>query len=122
MFNMTNAPRKLMLNWQGWNALEMTAQFRLPAMGVYVIAYDALSPRVVRVGQGDIASRLSEHRNNPTIQRYRANGPLKVAWAALSGYQVGGVEVYLANVLRPLVGDRFPNVTPIPVNLPTPFG
>jgi hypothetical protein len=86
--------------------------------GVYVIWHGGQTPRVVYVGQGDICSRLTAHRNDPAITAYTASGPLFVTWAAVSAAEQDGVERFLADQLRPLVGDRHPFAVPIPVNLP----
>ena len=84
-------------------------------MGVYVIWYRGHPGRVVRVGQGDVAARLSAHRQDNAVLAYRSYG-LLVTWAAVSVFQRDGVERYLANAWNPLVGDRHPDVGPIPVN------
>jgi hypothetical protein len=65
--------------------------------GVYVIWHTGNPSRVVRIGQGDIASRLSAHRRDSAILAYKRNGSLRVTWAAVPAHQVGGVERYLAN-------------------------
>ena len=84
--------------------------------GVYVIwGYNG---RCVRVGQGNIRDRLGKHRNDPKIQQYKHLG-LKVTWAKVPSADRDSVETYVANQLNPLVGERFPNVWPNPVNLPT---
>lgn len=84
--------------------------------GVYVIWHDGNPGRIVYVGQGDIKDRLTFHRTNPKVQKYAANGTLRVTWAVISALQVGGVERYLADTLNPLVGEAHPDVTPIAVN------
>jgi hypothetical protein len=86
--------------------------------GVYVIWHGSPSPWTVRVGQGDIADRLSCHREDYEVQAYKTNGGLWVTWAAVAPVQADGIERYLADELRPKVGTRWPNVTPLPVNLP----
>ena len=83
--------------------------------GVYVIFSDGLHRQVVRIGQGWIADRVSTHRNDAKVQQY-AN--LHVTWAEVQPSQRDGVERYLADTLRPAVGEAFPNTNPIPVNLP----
>jgi hypothetical protein len=83
--------------------------------GVYMIWHTGKPGRVVRVGQGDIAARLTEHREDPAILAY---DNLRVTWATVSAAQLDGVERYLADHWKPLIGDRFPNVVPIPVNSP----
>lgn len=84
--------------------------------GVYVIWQEG-GP-VVRVGQGIIRNRLTAHRNDKTIT---AHLPLRVTWASVGTYYRDGVERYLANILKPVVGDAFPDVTPVPVSLPWPW-
>jgi hypothetical protein len=86
--------------------------------GVYVIWHNGQPPWTVRVGQGDIVDRLTAHRSDQQILAYRGYGGLTVTWATVPALCLDGVERYLAEELRPLVGDRFPNVVPIPVNLP----
>ena len=85
--------------------------------GVYVIWYRGEPGRVVRVGQGDVAARLREHRQDQDILAYRHQG-LLVTWARVRPEHRGGVERYLANSYPPLTGGRFPNAQPIEVNAP----
>ncbi len=81
--------------------------------GVYII-WQGNGP-VIRIGQGIIRDRLAAHRRDPAITRY---SNLYVTWAPVSDFYRDGIERYLANILRPVVGDAFPNVSPIPVSLP----
>ena len=89
--------------------------------GVYVIWWDTgtgPNPQTtVRVGQGVIRDRIQAHRNDPEVQQY---GPqlLRVTWASVDVIHRNGIEVYLAQQLKPRVGALFPNAVPIPVNLP----
>lgn len=80
--------------------------------GVYII-WSGTS--TVRVGQGIIKDRLGEHRNNRAIT---AHPSLLVTWAPVAKLYRDGVERYLADVLKPKVGDAFPDVAPRQVNLP----
>lgn len=80
--------------------------------GVYIIWSHK---NVIRLGSGTIKERLKEHRENPEITEYP---DLKVTWAKVNANQMEGVEKYLADKLKPLVGERFPNRIPIKVNLP----
>jgi len=91
---------------------------RAGAAGCYLIWHDGSPGRVVRVGQGDIRDRLSCHRLEPEITAYQTYGTLRVTWAELLAYQLDGVERYLADQWKPLVGDRFPMAAPIAVNSP----
>jgi hypothetical protein len=103
-----------------WYELDYVDLSKIDCYGVYLIwkRGDAfLRPsQVVRVGQGDIATSLAAQRHDAAITRH---GPgLLVTWAEVAAFYAGGVEVYLAQRLRPLVGDRFSLATPFPVNLP----
>lgn len=86
--------------------------------GVYVIWHGGQTPRTVRVGSGNIVDRLTAHRGDQQILAYRSYGALGVTWAIVPAKSLEGVERYLGDQLHPLVGDRFPDVVPIPVNLP----
>jgi len=85
--------------------------------GVYAIWHGGQATKWVRIGQGIIKQRLSAHRNDPAILAYKQN-TLYVTWASVPAHQLDGVEAYLAQQCNPLVGERFPDRTPIPVNLP----
>lgn len=89
-----------------------------PTWGCYIIWHGGPTPRVVRVGQGDVADRLAAHSHDPVITKYAPLGGLYTTWAAVSLSYRDGVERFLADRLNPLVGDRHPAVIPIPVNLP----
>ena len=85
--------------------------------GVYII-WQGGGP-IIRIGQGIIRDRLSAHRKDEAITSY---GNLFVTWVAVSSsFSRDGVERYLADRLSPIVGDGFPNVVPIEVNLPWPY-
>ena len=101
-----------------WCPLETLDLSYVNASGVYVIWPDGYPARAVYVGQGNIASRLTDHRNDPTITRYGQFGVLYATWALVSVPYWDGVERYLADQLTPLEGTMHPNVTPIRVNLP----
>lgn len=85
--------------------------------GIYIIWHHGTNPRWVRVGQGDIKARLSAHRNDKDVLKYENLG-LSVTWADVPSTKLDGVEAYLGNQCDPLVGERFPDRTPIQVNLP----
>ncbi len=73
----------------------------------------------VRLGQGDIADRLSEHRNDSEVMSYgNQRKPLRVTWAVVAEAYRSGVERFLAETLTPQLGERYPDVPPIEVNLP----
>lgn len=85
--------------------------------GVYIIWHGGKSPATVRVGQGNIAERLAAHRQDKQVQAYAVH-TLYVTWASVPAASHDGVEAFLADRLNPLVGERFPEVVPITVNLP----
>jgi hypothetical protein len=92
--------------------------FAVPRYGVYIIWYVAPGgAKVIRVGQGNIAERLSLHRSDPQITRYGSFGQLKVSWIFVGSDPVilSGVEAFLYDYYKPLVGERAPGVIPIEV-------
>ena len=107
-------------NGKEWCPLETVNLANVNVDGVYIIWHEGNPARVVRIGQGDIANRLTSHRQDNVILSYNRFGTLRVTWAAVAAHQVDGVERYFANTWPPLVGEAFPNVPPIPVN--SPFG
>ncbi len=117
--------RSIQVEWQKcadnvWGPLLTvdTAHAHFDSMeGVYIIWHGGQNPRVVRVGQGVIRDRILAHRGDPQVMRYRDHG-LFITWARVATRFCDGVERYLAEQLSPLVGDRYPNVPSISVNLP----
>ncbi len=97
-----------------WCTLKTVNLTPIKTVGVYLI-WDS-EGRPIRLGQGVIADRLEEHRNNPEIMKY--GNDLLVTWASIPARQMDGVENYLEQQYSPLVGERFPSATPISVNLP----
>jgi len=85
--------------------------------GVYFIWHGGVNSKPVKIGQGNIAERITAHRLDPAITKYAHLG-LYVTWAAVPEAYINGVERYLGNIYRPLVADRFPDVYAISVNLP----
>lgn len=114
----------LRLSWikcgkgENWCPFETVNLAKAQAEGVYIIWHSGDPSRVVRIGQGNIKSRLTAHRTDTEILAYKKSGTLHVTWAAVSAAQRDGVERYLANNWNPLVGDAFPDVVPIAVNSP----
>ena len=104
-------------NWCSFERVNLSHKHFTGMAGVYVIWYGGQTPKTVRLGQGNIADRIAAHRQDQQITKYSTHG-LYVAWAKVPAAQHGGIEAYLADQLSPLVGDRFPDVTRIPVNLP----
>lgn len=94
------------------------AAFRIRrfAWGVH-IWYGGSDPRVVYVGQGAIAERLSAHRTSPDILRYAPQG-LFVTWSPVQVDRIGGVESFLVKALRPLENKVVPSAPPVSVNFP----
>lgn len=100
-----------------WLDLQTVDLTDVTTFGVYVIWHRGNPSQVVRVGQGNVADRLTAHKSDPDILAYAERG-LSVTWAAVLVSQADGVERFLANQYSPLVGDRHPAVAPIVVNLP----
>ena len=103
--------------WCKLNEVDLSNSHFNCMTGVYVICHGGNNPRTVRVGQGFIKDRIAAHRADPEVQVYNHLG-LYVTWARIPANFLNGVEAFLAQQLNPLVGQRFPNVPIIPVNLP----
>ena len=102
-----------------WFALETYTFDSVTSEGVYVIWFDQHRiDNTVKVGQGIVADRLRSHQADQEILAYRQFGTLLVTWADVSVWQRGGVELFLAEYYRPRIGERYPIVLPIEVNLP----
>lgn len=102
-------------NWCTFNGVNLDT---VKADGVYIIWHAGNPSRVIYVGQGDVAERIENHRNNTKITQHSQSGKLYVTWAKLSENQKNGVERYLADKWNPLVGDVHPDALPIAVNSP----
>ena len=82
-----------------------------------VIWHGGQNPAVVYVGQGEIAARLAEHRENQDILIYKEHG-LFATWADVTVRDRDGIERFLADKYQPRIGDRHPISQPIEVNSP----
>jgi hypothetical protein len=100
-------------NGDNWCPLLHVNLSNVKTSGVYAIWIGG--GNYVRVGKGDIAARITAHRNDPAITKHQN---LYVTWATVSEWQRDGVERYLYDVCQPLVGERAPDVPAIAVNLP----
>ena len=81
--------------------------FTPPKSGVYVIWYTgpAKAP-VIKIGQGNIHDRLMIERVSPQITQFSSAGQLKVSWIIIDSGSFDGVEAYLYDYYKPLVGER----------------
>lgn len=104
---------------QSWIDLASVDLSNVTTTGVYVIWQSFKGGKVVRVGQGDIKARLTEHRQNRWIMRHAGNSRLLVTWASVNALALDGVKRYLAEKYSPIEGERFPDAQPIAVNLVT---
>ena len=98
--------------WCSFKNLNLDHEHFNNLKGVYIIWFNNTA---VRLGSGIIKDRISDHRTNTDISKY---SNLKVTWTNVNANQMEGVEKYLADSLNPIVGERFPDRTPIEVNLP----
>lgn len=114
---------ELTLSWKKtsddrWTPLEFANFTNILDIGIYIIWYGGSPSKVVRVGQGIIKDRLSNHAIDKQILTYRSYGMLYVTWASVVPQYRDGIERYLGEMWNPLVGDRFPDAYPIAVNSP----
>ena len=110
------------LNWitcnegKAWCPLQTVNLQSVSTFGVYIIWNADVC---VYVGQGDVAARLEAHRQDKQILAYgTAQKPLQTTWASTLANQRDGIERFLADTFKPVVGERHPNAEPIRVNLP----
>ena len=102
-----------------WCSLDRLKLEDLDYDGVYIIWFGGNPGLTVRIGNGNIKDRLGKHRKDKEITAHAINGDLKVTWAAVPSLSDRkGIESFLADRYPPLVGERFPDVDPIRVNLP----
>ena len=83
-----------------WCPLETVDLSKVNATGVYVIWHSGNPAQVVRVGQGDIAARLTSHRADPNILKYRGSGTLFVTWAAVPATSWTGSNAFSRTSIR----------------------
>ena len=100
-----------------WCSLKTVDTENIKTSGVYIIWHGGRIPRVVYIGQGDIAGRINHHRTSSRMLQYESKGLLMVTWANISESERRGAEKYLANTLDPIRGE-YDDTPPIPVNLP----
>ena len=98
-----------------WCQLDKLNFQTVSGSGVYIIWSGT---NTIYVGQGIIDDRLAAHLDDPRIKPYNTPYKLMATWAIVPANQRDGIERYLADTLKPLVGSSHPNATPIPVNLP----
>lgn len=113
---------KIKLHWitsktGEWLPLERVDLSGVDVKGAYIIWHGGNAGKVVRVGQGLVNPRLTNHRNDKQILAYSHHG-LYVTWAVVAQSYLDGVEKFLAENLNPLIGDRFPDAHPVAVNFP----
>ena len=85
--------------------------------GLFRFGFIRLTNPVYRPS-GIIGARIYAHKADPTITRHRTKGTLYVTWAEVPEALIERVEKYLADMYRPIEGDRYPDVVPLAVNLP----
>ena len=102
--------------WLNFSQLDLT---HIHAVGVYIIWHGGENPQIVRVGQGNIAAKLTGHRMNHQIMRFGMRGPLMVTWAEIAEpARRDGIEAYLIQQFTPIIRDRAPEAVPIAASSP----
>lgn len=102
-----------------WCRLDTVNLSQIDMKGVYIIWHGGTNPKVVRVGQGDIRDRLTQHKSDDSMLYYKRFGVLMVTWAEVPKRYRDGIEVYLENMCNPLSRQRtLPIADPIRVNYP----
>jgi hypothetical protein len=103
-----------------WFRLDFVDLAKVNCYGVFVIwkpGIPQVTPSMtIQVGHGDIASSLLKARHAFAVSKHGRD--LLVTWAAVDVLYVSGVEAYLVQQLRPLIGTRLPLAPMHPVNVP----
>ena len=100
-----------------WHQLRTVDLSDVMAAGVFIIWRSGHSPAVIRVGQGEIKARLEALRTDRAVLAHSRDETLFVTWATVPVSHRSGIERYLVNRYKPLVGGAVPEVVPIAVNL-----
>lgn len=101
----------------GWYELVKIDPQGLTGFGVYIIWHSGSDARAVYIGQGAFFERLAAHQKDERILSYGAKGNLLTTWGSVEVQFRDGVERYLIDTYKPLLNERGPDVTPVPVNL-----
>ena len=108
----------------GWYSFKW-ANLRLLCMaeGIYILWYPETDTRpfqVMYVGQGIIRNRVDHHRGNHSRILHKVVARhLRLTWTVVPSIaDRNAIERYLAETLRPVVGEAWPGVLPLRVNLP----
>ena len=103
-----------------WFRLDFVDLAKIKTYGVFVIwkpGVARITPSVtILVGHGDVATSLLNARHDVAVSKHGRD--LLVTWAAVDILYVAGVEAYLVQQLRPLVGRKLPLASVHPVNIP----
>jgi len=100
-----------------WHLLKTVDLSDVMAAGVFIIWRGGYSPAVIRVGQGDIKTRLEALRADRGIIAYSYDAPLFVTWATVPATHRSGIERYLGTRYKPIAAGTSLEVAPIAVNL-----
>lgn len=104
-------------NWCDLLALDTNQEHFNNMEGVYIVWHAGQNPATVYVGQGVVRDRIVKHKQENAVLAYQQYG-LYVTWASVPATYRDGIERYLAEILNPKIGRRYPDVPPIEVNLP----
>ena len=91
-----------------------------PPIGVYVLfVVGSLDCQTVKVGFGDVATKIVADRMNPEVLDFRQTGKLQVTWAQTTREQMAGLARHLSDLLQPrIIMAGLSDHPPIEMNLP----
>ena len=104
-------------NWCSLLEIDLESRHFDDLVGIYIIWYEEGKPTVLKISQGAIRECLTVDRQDYVITAYSRYG-LKVTWAQVAEDERDGIERYLGETLKPVIGNRLPDVQSIEVNLP----
>ena len=108
----------------GWHSFKW-ANLTILGMseGIYILWYPETTDRpfqVVYVGQGIIRNRIDHHRGKHSRILHQVEPRfMRLTWTVVPSLaDRNAIERYLSETLRPEVGEAWPDVVPMRVNLP----
>lgn len=85
--------------------------------GVFIVwSAGVTQAPVITVGQGDIRDRLAALKKHPVVSRFAESGQLKVSWIIINEKYFDGVEAFLYDYYKPIMGERKRDISSIPVD------
>ena len=97
--------------------LDMNHEVLKKAEGAFIIWTGVKERKILKIGSGSIRTHLMTARSDMAINAF-SNIGVFCTWTELGALKRSGVELYLANTLKPLIATPTPRAIPIKIKLP----